>query len=131
MFTSVEQLYSYFLRNFELCCDNRVLYSGKLRLISMKDYIVYFSYADDKERIKSLDFPFPYKLNYIGDDIFELDYTLDTLCNCKVNQYNSLKMTLSTLNLDNKQKYFNKKIYLKFKKVNEPSELLSRELSTN
>lgn len=125
MFTPVEQLYSYFLRNFDFCCENRTLYSGKLRLISMKDYLVCFSYADDKEKIKSLDFPFPYKFTYLGNDIFELDYTLDTLCNCKVNQYNDLKASLSVLNQDNKQKYFNKKVYIKFKPINATTELLS------
>lgn len=130
MIKSVEQLYNYFLRQFEIRYDNVIAYSGKLRLISMKDYLVCFSYTDNKDKIKSLDFPFPYKFTYIGDDIFELDYTLDTLCNCKGN-FNSLKATLSVLNLDNKQKFFDKKVYLKFIKTDETSELLSRELPTD
>lgn len=130
MFTSVEQLYNYFLRNFEICCDGEIIHSGKLRLISMKDYLICFSYSDAKDKVRTLDFPFPYKFKNIGNGVFELDYTLNTLCNC-IGGFNSLKATLSVLNQDNKQKFFDKKVYLKFKKVNEPSELLSRELSTN
>ena len=130
MFKSVEQLYNYFLRSFEITCNNVVVYSGKLRLISMKDYLVCFSYADNKDRVKMLDFPYPYKFTYIGDDVFEMDYTLDTLCNSK-GKFNSLKTTLSVLNLDNKQKFFDKKVYIKFLKTDETSELLSRELPTN
>ena len=130
MFSQIDQLYEYFLRNFEIYYDDVLMYSGKLRLISMKEYLICFSYSDNKDKIKVLDFPFPYKFTYMGDDIFELDYTLNTLCNCK-DDFNSLKVMLSVLNLDNKQKYFNKKVYLKFIKVNESSELLSRELPTD
>lgn len=113
MFASIEQLYSYFLRNFEIYCNNTVVNSGKLRLISMKDYLINFSYADSKDRIKFLDFPYPYKITYMGNNVFEFDYTLDTLCNCK-DKFNQLKAILLCLNQDKKQKFFDKKVYIKF-----------------
>jgi ribonuclease-3 family protein len=90
-----------------------------------QDIINYFDGKDIDIRTYS-----PLTLAYIGDDVFEMDYTLDTLCNSK-GKFNSLKTTLSVLNLDNKQKFFDKKVYIKFLKTDETSELFSRELPAN
>lgn len=114
MYNFTESLYDYFLKDFSIICNGDIVYTGKLRLISNKDFYIIFSYADTKGKIKTLEIPYPYNVKMVDDDVFELDYTIDTMCNIKT-EFNKLKYILLGLNQDNKHKFYNSKVYLNFK----------------
>jgi len=109
----IEQLYNYFLKQFTIYVDDIVYKTGQLRLISHKENFIVFSYNDENARIKTLEIPIPYKL-FKQDDTFELDYTVETLCNAHLGEYNELKLAVLAVNLDNKHPFFNKKVKLIF-----------------
>lgn len=114
MFNFTESLYDYFLKDFSIICNGDVVYTGKLRLVSNKDFYIIMSYADTKGKIKTLEIPYPYNVVMVDDDIFELDYTINTMCNTKT-EFNKLKYIVLGLNQDNKHKFYNNKVYLNFK----------------
>lgn len=110
----IEQLYDYFLKQFVIYVDDVEYKTGQLRLISHKEDFIVFSYNDENARIKSLEIPIPYKLSK-QDNTFELDYTIETLCNSHPGEYNNeLKLAVLAVNLDNKHPFFNKIVKLIF-----------------
>lgn len=110
---SIQELYKYFLRKFEIKLDSKIIKSGQLRLITNKEYFIVFSYNDMLGKIKTIDIPNPFNI-YKQGDVFVLDYTIDTLCNIKNDMLNKLKLSILSLKMDNTHMFFNKKIYLTF-----------------
>lgn len=111
MLKLLDILSNFFQQNFQIIINNQIYKSGKLILLSHKEFYIKLIYLDkkhNKQRTFELPLPFDFELN---NNILILDYTNNTFCNNNSN----LLIELQKINNNyNHHAFYNKKIILKF-----------------
>jgi len=102
---------NYFQQYFQIFVGNQIYRSGKLILLSSKEFYIKFIYIDKKNnKQKHCEIPIPYNTTILDNKII-LDYTNETFCNNDKN----LLLSLQTINNSyNHHAFYNKKIIIKF-----------------
>lgn len=74
-----KHFYSFLLSKISFEIENRVIKKGKLVLIAVRDFHVFFTLQNEQGENKQFIIPLPYGIKKSKTGEIELDYTLDTL----------------------------------------------------
>ena len=106
----IEKHFSKFLLSkitFEI--NGKVIKKGKLTLIAVKDFHIFFVIQSENSDSKQFIVPLPYDLTSIDQNCLCLDYTIDTLCMGNKNLFFKFKTT----SRKKTSRFFDTKMYCK------------------
>lgn len=93
------------LRNIIIKCGSKTYRSGKLQNFDIKQFYVKLYIENNKNNIKVLELPYPYKVKYTKS-LTTLNYQTTAFCNANTNTYSNIKLFSSK----NASKFFNDNI---------------------
>lgn len=106
----IEKHFNQFLLSkvvFEI--NNKAIKRGKLILIAVKDFHIFFVIQSDNGDSKQFIVPMPYNISHVDSNCLCLDYTIDTLCMSNKNLFFKLKTTTRKKT----SRFFDTKMYCK------------------